>query len=143
MKKNDLDTYKSILGNYGFKATAQRLEILRILSSNHKPMTLRDIVNKMKVSSAHEVTLYRILSSFVSVGLARQIDFGANVPYFELFDAEHDHHHIVCTKCKKVSDFVGCEVDKLIKKALSQTKDFHNVSRHSFELFGLCKKCAK
>jgi Fur family ferric uptake transcriptional regulator len=135
--------YKEILGNKGLKATTQRLELLRILATNHKPMTLKEIVKKMKGESAHEVTLYRMLSSFTELGIVNQIDFGANVPYFELVDREHDHHHIVCIKCKKVTDFVGCEVDKLIKKALTQAKDFQSVSKHSFELFGLCKKCAK
>jgi Fur family ferric uptake transcriptional regulator len=143
MKTNELELYKSTLANHGFKATNQRIEILHVLHSNHKPMILKDIVKKMKVASAHEVTLYRILSTFAEAGLVRQLDLGANVPYFEISDNEHDHHHIVCTNCKKMSDFVGCEVDKLIKKALSQTKDFHSVNKHSFELFGLCKKCAK
>lgn len=139
----NLEELKNILRNKNLKATDQRLELFRIFHTFHKPLTIKDLSLKMKSSNAHEVTLYRIVSSFKEVGLVRQVDLQDSVPYFELVDEKHDHHHIVCTSCKKVSDFVGCGSDDLIKKALSQTKDFASINSHSFELFGLCKKCSK
>ncbi len=33
--------------------------------------------------------------------------------------------------------------NSLIKKALAQTKEFKNITHHSFDLFGVCIKCAK
>lgn len=134
---------QDILRKFNLRATNERIAVVGYFNRNKKPKNLKEILKDISRQGIHEATLYRILASFREVGLVRQIDFGEAVPYFELADNEHDHHHIVCTKCKKVNDFVGCEVDKLIKKALSQTKDFHSVNKHSFELFGLCKKCAK
>lgn len=133
--------FKMILNKADLRATDERLAVLKILSALKKPATLKEINKKIK--GIHEVTLYRILASFKEVGLVRQVYFGDVVPYFEILDHKHDHHHIVCTKCKKVSDFVGCQVDSLIKKALNQTKDFNKVTAHSFELFGLCNTCTK
>lgn len=52
--------------------------------------------------------------------------------------------NIVCSKCKKVSNFDGCKEDSdlLISKVLKQNKDFDSISHHSFDLFGVCKKCS-
>lgn len=138
-----IETIKNILKDNNLKATTQRVELLSVLSDIKKPITLKELMNKMKSKSVHEVTLYRLLASFKSLNIVRQIDFQDGTPLFELMDKENDHHHIVCTNCKKVSDFVGCQIDTIISKALKQTKDFSSIDSHSFELFGLCKNCAK
>lgn len=143
MKSSEIEKYKNILKNSNIKATSQRLELLALLGKSSKPVTLKDLMKKIKFSGAHEVTLYRILAMFKDANLVKQIDLQDSVPYFEIVDAKHDHHHIVCTMCKKINDFVGCGSDNLIKKALQQTKDFKSVTTHSFELFGLCKECSK
>lgn len=134
--------YQKILQDHNLRATDQRVDLLRILSENHKPITLKDIMKKVKSSGTHEVTLYRMLALFKEKGIVRQIDFGGTVPYFEIADHAHDHHHIICTNCKKISDFVGCGVESAAKKALAQSKEFKSITNHSFELFGLCKNCS-
>ncbi len=143
MESLKIEKYKNILNQANIKATSQRIELLSLLSNSSKPLTLKDLMNKIKFSGAHEVTLYRILAMFKEANLIKQLDLQDSVPYFEIVDYKNDHHHIVCTVCKKVSDFIGCGSDNLIKKALKQTKDFKSVTSHSFELFGLCNKCSK
>lgn len=143
MKFDNTNKLKEIIRGAGFRATDQRIELLSVLHSSNRPITLKDVMKKMHLSGVHEVTLYRMLSVFKDAKIIRQVDFGDVVPYFEMLDSKNDHHHIVCTNCKKVSDFVGCQVDSLIKKALTQTKDFKKVTSHSFELFGICNICSK
>lgn len=140
MKVNKIEKIKTLLNEKNFRATDQRIELISVLLSHHKPITLKEIMKTLK--GTHEVTLYRMLASFKEAGIVRQIDFGDTVPYFELLDVDHDHHHIICTSCKKVSDFVGCGAESIAKNALSQSKEFASITSHSFELFGLCKKCA-
>lgn len=142
MKCITKDDFRELLKTYNLKATDERLFILEILKDVKKPQTAPDILKKTKNLKMHETTLYRILSTFTKKGIIKQIDFKENVARYELLDNEDDHHHIVCTSCKKVTDFVGCDIDKTIKKALSQNKDFKKITNHSFELFGLCKNCA-
>ncbi len=141
MNKCDVD-YKQILNSAHLHATDERLFVVELLHRALKPQTSKEIFKKCKNLKIHETTLYRMLASFKESGLVKQIDFGGKLPYFELADMEHDHHHIVCTHCKKVSDFTGCDIDKVVKKALAQSKEFKTITNHSFELFGLCKKCA-
>lgn len=142
MKICDVD-YKQILNNAHLRATDERLFVFELLHRADKPQTSKEIFKKCKNLKMHETTLYRMLIDFKENGLIKQIDFGGKLPYFEIADMEHDHHHIICTKCKRVSDFVGCGAEVVAKKALLTSKEFARITSHSFELFGLCKKCVK
>lgn len=136
------DDYRKLLSAHDLRATDERLFIIELLGNAKKPLSAPEILKKSKNLKMHETTLYRILSVFLENGLIKQIDFKENTARYEILNHDDDHHHIVCTNCKKVVDFRGCDVDKIVKKALAQNREFKKVTNHSFELFGLCKKCA-
>jgi Fe2+ or Zn2+ uptake regulation protein len=138
MKTQDILT---ILKNAGLKVTPHRIAVYDFLAKNQKPLSVKDIYEKLKKTGVDQVTVYRVIHSFVDGGLVKQIDLGADQAYFEIVD-EHDHHHVVCQKCRTIVDFTGCGVDTVITKALQQTQ-FAQITHHSFELFGLCKKCVQ
>lgn len=130
-----------ILKQAGLKITPHRLAVYAFLVLNHTPLLVKYIHEKLKKTAIDQVTVYRVLRSFVEKGLVKQIDLGDGQAYFELVD-EHDHHHVVCQKCKKIADFTGCDIYPIIARALTQTK-FATIDAHSLELFGLCQKCKK
>jgi len=136
-----LNDLKKRLKDTGLKATPSRLALLALLEKHHKPMSIKDINQKLgKVADI--ATVYRMLESFKTAGLARQIDLGQDFAYFEIADT-HDHHHIVCRTCGHIEDFIGCEFKKIAEKAIKQSKKFSNIDQHSFEMFGTCNSCAK
>jgi len=136
--------FKSILKEKGFKITQTRLNILGIFSNDCKPINAEHIYKILKNKGVNLVTIYRTLLSFEKAGILKRANLNQESVYYELV-GDHHHHHIVCLKCKKVSNFDGCNEDanSLISKALKQNKDFDSISHHSFDLFGICKKCAK
>ena len=136
--------FKSILKEKGFKITETRLDILGIFSNDCKPINAEYIYKILKNKGVNLVTIYRTLLSFEKAGILKRANLNQESVYYELV-GDHHHHHIVCLKCKKVSNFNGCkeDSDSLITKALKQNKDFDSISHHSFDLFGVCKKCAK
>lgn len=142
MKCITKEDYKNLLHKNKLKATDERLFVIDLLVSVKSPQTISQILEKCKNLKIHESTLYRIMAMFQKKGIVKKIDFKENTARYEIADHDDDHHHIVCTNCKKISDFTGCDSDKIIKKALAQTKDFKKINSHSFELFGICKKCA-
>ena len=142
MKSFDVNYAKKILSENQIKGTRPRILLLLQLLQAKKPLTIKEIAQKMKRSKIHKVTFYRTLDLLKSEGLVRQLDFGEPTPFYEIADTKNDHHHIVCIKCKKVNDFVGCPAPSLVKKVLKQAKDFTTIKNHSFEFFGLCRKCA-
>ena len=133
----------SLLHKAGSKNTGPRFEVLEVLMHASKPLSIKEIHKKVEKRGVDPVTVYRIVKAFAGKGILRQIDFGHDQAYFEIVDEKNDHHHIICTVCGKVADFTGCDADKLIATALKQTKDFSNIDRHSFELYGVCDTCKK
>jgi Fe2+ or Zn2+ uptake regulation protein len=129
----------STLKKSGLKVTPHRIAIYRLLSAVHTPLSIKAIHQKLQKTGIDHATVYRTLLSFVRAGLVKQIDLQDEHTYFELVD-EHDHHHVVCKKCKTIADFTGCGIDSVISKALKQT-GFSAIENHSLELFGMCKKC--
>lgn len=142
MSQSKEDGLAEVIREAGFRATKPRLLVLAHLQKARYPLCIKEIIEGIGRKNADQVTVYRILDSFKKAGLAVQVDFRHGRAYYELKDAKHDHHHIVCTNCDKVEDFTGCEYEKLATKALKQTHGFAKVTNHSVELFGLCNTCA-
>ena len=133
--------YIEKLKTSGNKITKPRMLVLAFLASSKKPVSAQKIVHTLK-GKIDQVTVYRILEMFKKSNLVNQIDFQDGNAYFELKDIKHDHHHIICTNCKKVKDFKGPAHQKLITKVLQNTPEFSEITSHSFELFGLCRSCS-
>lgn len=133
------DTVSTVLKNAGLKVTPHRVAIYEYLHKYHKPISINQLYHKMESTGMDKVTVYRVISSLQDASLVKQIDLGEDQAYFEIAD-EHDHHHVVCQKCRTIVDFTGCGIDTVITKALEQTH-FAKITHHSFELFGICKKC--
>lgn len=136
--------FNNVLKNKGFKITQIRLDILNIFSNDCKPINAEYIYKILKNKKVNLVTIYRTLLSFEKAGILKRVDLHQESVYYELI-GDHHHHHIICLKCKKVSNFEGCnsDADSLIFKALKHNKDFNSISHHTFDLFGFCKKCSK
>lgn len=143
MTAHNHEPIESLLAKAGSKKTGPRAKILEVLAHASKPLATKEVYAKVSKKGIDQVTVYRVLKAFSEKGIIRQVDFGHDQSYFEIADDAHDHHHIICTKCHKIADFVGCDAQSLITSALKQSKDFAHITRHSFELYGLCKNCAR
>jgi len=125
----------------GFRATKQRIELVRFLEKTKRPLDMQDIVKGLS-RSTDMVTVYRMLAAFKRAGLVREVNLRGEHPRYELED-ECDHHHIVCTDCGRVEDFTDTAHESIEKKVLAKSKSFKSVTGHSFDLYGVCKTCAK
>lgn len=137
----NIDAVK-ILYRYGLKITRPRLCVLNFLMQVEKPVSAKMTANDARRNYVDQATVYRILDLFQEKDIINRIDLKEEFAYFEIRDTVKDHHHIICTECKKVKDFTGCNYKKLANSALQQTDDFVKITNHSFELFGVCKSCA-
>lgn len=122
----------------GFRATESRFAVLSFLAGTKYPLSIKKIAKAMK-KKVDQVTVYRVVEAFAKAGLVSQSDLGEGRVYE--YAGNGDHHHMVCTACKRVWDFTDEGMKKLIQQALKQTRSFAVVKSHSLELFGLCKAC--
>jgi len=130
--------YKQLLHDVGLKATPARGDILKLFDRTKKPLNVAQI--KRRFQNVDVATIYRIVDVFVSKGIVRSIHVCGSSRLFELTVLPH-HHHIVCKKCGMIEDVDECYLSSVIEKIVKSSKKFENISEHTFELFGLCKKC--
>lgn len=121
--------------------TVQRRTILENLSSRTDHPTADQIYAAIqeRISGVSRTTVYRVLETFVKLGLAQKI---CNPEAKARFDADTSkHHHAACVACEEVFD---------IDSGLIPDIDLSGADLGGFEVFdcsvvavGLCKTCSK
>lgn len=132
------EEFRIILNSRSQRVTSPRISILRILKSNHKPLTIAEIHEKLSSGKIDLATVYRTMKLFSELKIVNEIDFKDEFKRYELVYDRHHHHHIVCRICKSVENVETCILDDL-EKLLSK-KGYIDIT-HSLEFFGICKNC--
>jgi Fur family ferric uptake transcriptional regulator len=114
----------------GYKATPQRLAVLRALAAEQH-QSLGEI--RARCPEVGLVTTYRTLDLLSEIGAVRRLDLGDG-PRYEL--AEDHHHHLICESCGEVSEFKKCPLD--LRRL--RNMDFE-ITAHTLELYGRCADC--
>lgn len=124
----------------GYKITKVRETILQILSSTATPLSVSEILLKLKAKklTPNKTTVYREIEFLTGLNLVSSVDFGDGKKRYERI-SDH-HHHIVCITCKKVVD-IPMARDLDIKESQILTKFKFKPVGHSLEFFGLCQNC--
>ncbi len=134
------------LKRQGCRITACRRAMIEILfGSDCRPMSVLDVeaalrTKKLRVDKS---TVYRELSFLCERGLARMMELRGGQAYFEAVTGDH-HHHLVCTKCKTVSEISAGNLEASIRRFVNRIRKAERfvVADHRVEFFGLCRKCA-
>lgn len=124
----------------GLKRTDARKMILEMLTREHGPFSVEEIFDRLHDSQCNLVTVYRTLASLEEVGLVRRYDIGDRISRYEYRCAEHPHHHLICSACKKVE-----VIDNDILASLSEVAKLRGFARlhESVDIFGICQNCQK
>ena len=116
-----LDDLRQKLQNSPYKCTHQRRVVLEVFVNNPgvhlSAEEVHDIL-KQKSADIGLATVYRALELLCSkeIGILQKIDFGDGCSRYELNLTEpnsHQHHHMICTNCKKVIEFSEDMLDDL------------------------------
>lgn len=130
--------------NAGFKLTPQRQAIVKVLLDHHQEhLSAEEIyIELLRASFSFGLaTVYRTLDILTDLGLLTRISFEDGVARYDLRteDAEHFHHHLVCTECGKTfeihEDLLG-DIERLVLR-----KYHFKVSDHRLTFLGLCQEC--
>lgn len=131
--------FTALLKRRGLRATPKRLSLLELLHGANTPLPAEDIAQRAS-AFADTATVYRALESFEKGGLVRRVDFRHTHAHYEL--ALDHHHHLICTSCEASEEIAFCPAPKLSRSARGiRSRRFARILDHSFELYGLCKKC--
>jgi Fe2+ or Zn2+ uptake regulation protein len=130
-----------LLKDAGFKNTPVRRALLLALSTATTPLTVRQLVRKVRATKADTATVYRALEAFEAEALVRSMQLTKNNISYELSRVKHSHH-ITCTNCAAVEVIPFC-VKGIGKNALKTSRRFKTVVDHRLSFLGTCKNCAR
>jgi Fur family peroxide stress response transcriptional regulator len=131
--------FEKICRDNGLKLTHQRIEILRVLASHEEHPSAEKIYKRLisKFPTISLDTVYRTLLTFEKLGIISRVqvldDRGR-------FDANLDlHHHMICTKCKSITDFYWPTFDDT--ELPPEIKTWGRGKSRQGEVRGVCDSC--
>jgi Fe2+ or Zn2+ uptake regulation protein len=127
--------------NKGQRITKVRGIVVEIFINSVEPITAQDILLAMETMGmkVNKTTVYRELDFLQKIAIIKAIDFGDGLKRYELLQEGH-HHHVICSKCRKVQDVV-LKVDLDAEEHKIQKDTGFKIQSHSLEFFGLCTDC--
>lgn len=123
----------------GGRVTTQRKRLANEIISFDTPFTADQLYSLLGDLKVDPTTIYRSLATFVELGLIKTVDFADGLVRYEYIPSHKPHHHhIICTKCKKVDAVHFCVVEG--QEKILEKMGYSNVS-HRLEFFGVCIDC--
>ena len=123
----------------GLANTHQRMVIYRVLvnSDDHpSPEVVYERV-RSEIPSISKATVYKNIHSFIDAGVLREV---SDLHQTNRLDANLErHHHLICTRCKRVADFQDKQLDK-VRSSEAEPLGFR-LEEYRVEVRGLCPAC--
>lgn len=132
--------FTSLCRKHNLAATHQRRVIYETVMALHghpSPEKIYEAVRK-KIPSISLATVYKNVRTFVESGMLREVSLHHGSIRVEPNEAEH--HHLVCTRCRQITDLDPDSV-RLRPLKLKRLRGFQ-VTRISIDVLGLCASCA-
>jgi len=136
-------TVASLLRRRGYKLTPQRRAVLDVIAHSRghlTPAALYDRVHQ-RYPGIGVVTIYRTLGLLDQLGLICEVHAGDNCRSYLLRRPSEHHHHLICSGCGMVVDFVDCDLAQMTER-ISRKTGFE-IDSHLVEFIGRCQECQK
>lgn len=133
--------FHAYLRRSGLKKTRQKDLILEAFLSAEGHLSVEDVYGIVKKRDRRIgiVTVFRTLKSLTACGIAREADLGDGLTRFEHCYRHPDHHHIVCTECRRAIEFIAPELERIQQRIVDRYR-FRPVRRR-FQIYGVCQDC--
>ena len=127
------------------KMTPQRQIVLQIFQDHPGEHLSAEDVHGILRDNHSEIglaTVYRSLELLSDLGILQKMEFGDGCSRYEVnaIDPDtHHHHHLICTKCGKVTEFEDDLLENLEQDI--ENKSGFRIMDHQVKFFGYCKEC--
>ncbi len=124
----------------GLAVTHQRTLIYRELLATGEHPTPESVYERVRqqIPSISLGTVYKNIKTFLDAGLVREVSLHHGTQ--RLDPNTEPHHHLVCTRCRRIFDLPASAVEP--PKLKSRLKSGFRVEKTSIELLGSCAECA-
>ena len=141
-----MDVHEAVaerLRSVGQRYSNGRRELVDVLGESG-PLTIDAIRRRRDLPLS---SLYRNLAALEEAGVVRRVPSHDDTAHYELSEElDEHHHHLLCTSCGSVTDFVmPAALEKALHRAVAAAADDagFEASGHSVELTGTCVSCRK
>lgn len=123
----------------GFKLTPQRMAILKFLEGNTDHPTAENIYKeiKKKYPTVSFATVYNTVQALKERGEILEITIDPERKHFD--PNPEPHHHIMCTRCKKIGD-IFVDYSEALKLPEPVLEEYKTTGNH-IDFYGICKEC--
>ncbi len=128
----------------GERITEVRRIMIEFFFRKNAPLSALDIQTELerRGHKSNKTTVYRQLATLLKYNLLHEVRLRDRTLRYELTTENDHHHHLVCVRCKKITDINFKDDLDRQEKIIAQKKKF-KVTHHSLEFFGLCSDCQK
>lgn len=136
-----MDTTAELLRRRGFRATPQRLAILRILTAAGCHLTPLEVFQRARqaVPGMTEATVYRTLTFLTEQGMLMAAHVGSGQLVYEI--TGNAHHHLICRLCGETHQIDHSLLEDLYNRFQEHTG--YQIDSMHVTFFGLCPHCQK
>jgi Fur family ferric uptake transcriptional regulator len=127
----------------GHRSGGARTAVVDLMARQHCCLTAQDIFDRLRDDGnvVGIASVYRALDLLSRMGLVRRMDL-AEAAYYEPEHPGGDHHHhVVCDRCGKVSQFEDEALEDAIDRLARRLK--YSVAAHEVVLRGDCPDCRR
>ena len=135
-----LDELITKLKEQGYRLTPQRMAVLRILAASEGHPSVEQIYERVKADfpMTSLATIYKTVTLLKEMGEVLELGFSDDGNHYD-GNKPYPHPHLVCTKCKKITDLQVVNLSELPQK-VAQSTGYRIVSQR-LDFFGICPQC--
>ncbi|ACQ51550.1 Fur family transcriptional regulator [Clostridium botulinum] len=143
-KREEIEKLKEELKSKGYKLTPQRRAIIDMIKKHEgSHLTTEELYDLVK-EECPEIglaTVYRTVQLLEEMGVIYKLDLDDGCSRYELVnkDENHQHHHLICSKCNKVIEVKDDFLEDL-EENIEEEYNF-KIENHSLKFYGICKEC--
>ena len=142
----NLKDLRAKLSENHYKMTPQRKEILQIFIENENDhhLSAEEVYDVLKTKDFDFglATVYRNVELLSSLGILSKVNFDDGRTRYELNSSDprtHQHHHLICLKCRKIIEFEEDLLENL-EKVINEKSGF-DIVNHEVKFYGYCSDC--
>jgi Fe2+ or Zn2+ uptake regulation protein len=133
------------LGEQGQRYSTGRRRLVAGLVGADRPVTIPELLESMPEMA--QSSAYRNLSVLEQVGVvSRVVTFGEHARFELAEDLMGHHHHLICTSCGRVEDFIVPDaVERTVDEAMASVvaPTGFAPTAHRLDLLGTCRSCQR
>ena len=139
MLVNETKPFRELCRENGIAVTHQRQVLYETMKTMHGHPSPEEVYArvKKKVPAISLATVYKNIHLFVESGVFSKVSMHHGSLRVEMND--ESHHHMVCSKCKRITDIGEKELGLVSKK--DKLPGGFLVERYAVDVIGICAKC--